>query len=120
MSLNNKVTLVGNLGSDAELIKTEKSEFVSLSLCTQDSYKKEEEWIKKKPEWHKVTVFNKNIIPFAKRLKKGERVEVEGELTYVDKEREGVSYKEARINAKSIEEALLPEPDQEVPTEDTA
>ena len=105
MALNNKVILIGNLGSDAELIKTEKSEFVSMSLCTQDSYKKDDEWIKKEPVWHKITVFNKYIIPLAKRLKKGERIEVIGEITYVDKEREGINYKEARINATSIEDA---------------
>ena len=111
MALNNKVILTGNLGSDAELIKTEKSEFVSLSLCTQDSYKKDEEWLKKEPVWHKVTVFNKNLITLAKRLKKGERIEVIGELTYIDKEREGINYKEARINARNIEEAALPKPE---------
>ena len=58
MGVNNKVILTGNLGKDAEVIKTENSEFVAISLCTQDSYKKDEEWIKREPVWHKVTVFN--------------------------------------------------------------
>lgn len=107
MGINNKAILVGNLGADAELITTDNSEFVALSLCTQDSYKKDDQWLQKEAVWHKITVFNKNLIPLAKRLKKGERIEVTGEITYVAQERDGVPYQEARINAYAITEAPL-------------
>lgn len=108
MSVNNKVILTGNLGTDAEVITTNKSEFVVFSLCTQDSYKKEGNWIKKDPVWHAVSVFNPQLMALAKRLKQGERIEVTGELTYLQKERDGVKYQEARVNAYLIEDAPLP------------
>ena len=108
MSVNNKSILTGNLGMDAGVITTEKSEFVAFSICTQDSYKKGNDWIKKDPVWHDIRVFNPQLMALAKRLKKGERVEVTGELTYLPKECDGIKYRDTRINAYLIEDAPLP------------
>ncbi len=112
MAQNNKVILIGNLGKDAKPVSIEGGEFVVFSLCTQDSYKNKEsgEWVDKKPVWHEIKVFKPYLLEDAKELKKGERVEVIGELNYEQKE--GIPFPKMHIHAIRIEEAALPKPTQ--------
>lgn len=107
MARNNEVKVTGNLGTDAEVITTGKSPFAVFPLYTQDSYKKDGQWIDKEPDIHDIMVFGESLIEHARLLKKGYRVEVIGEIKYQIKERDGVKYKEARIHAKAIKDATL-------------
>src|SRR6516165_9032294 len=72
----NKVTLIGFLGSNAEV--RINGSFTTLSLATKSSYKKNGEYISH-TEWHRCVVFGK-LSQFAKTLTKGAHVQVEGEL----------------------------------------
>jgi single-strand DNA-binding protein len=72
----NKVTLIGFLGSNAE-VRNDGS-FTTLSLATKSSYKKNGEYISH-TEWHRCVVFGK-LSEFAKTLTKGAHIQVEGEL----------------------------------------
>ena len=72
----NKVTLIGFLGSNAE-VRNDGS-FTTLSLATKSSYKKNGEYISH-TEWHRCVVFGK-LSEFAKTLTKGAHIHVEGEL----------------------------------------
>jgi len=74
----NKVTLIGFLGSDAEVRSNDSSSFTTLSLATKSSYKKEGKYISH-TEWHRCIVFGK-LSEFAASLKKGAHIQVEGEL----------------------------------------
>jgi single-strand DNA-binding protein len=78
----NKVILIGNLGDDP-IIKSMQSgdEVANLSLATTESWKdKSGEWVNK-THWHKVVVFNPNLVKVAKNyLKKGSKVYIEGAL----------------------------------------
>ena len=120
MAQNNKVILIGNLGRDAESIKTDNSEFVVFSLCTQDSYKDKakNEWIEKKAVWHEIKVFKPYLLEDAKKLKKGERIELIGELDYEQKP--DIPFPKVHIHATSIEDAPLPKKGEETPTENAA
>ena len=84
MALNNRVTLIGNTGSDARIIETEATQFAAVSVATTDSYKKEdsEEWQDKETVWHNVLAFNPTLIKVLDSLKKGTRIEVIGSLSY--------------------------------------
>jgi hypothetical protein len=62
----NKVTLIGFLGSDAEV--RNNGRFTTLSLATKSSYKKNGEYISH-TEWHHCVVFGK-LSEFAKTLTK--------------------------------------------------
>jgi single-strand DNA-binding protein len=79
----NKVLLIGNLGRDPE-IKTMQngSKVCNLSVATSESWKdKATGERKEKTEWHRVVVFNENIINVCESyLKKGAKVFVEGQL----------------------------------------
>jgi single-strand DNA-binding protein len=72
----NKVTLIGFLGSNAEV--RNNGSFTTLSLATKSSYKKNGEYISH-TEWHSCVVFGK-LSEFAKTLTKGTHIQVEGEL----------------------------------------
>jgi single-strand DNA-binding protein len=72
----NKVTLIGFLGSNAEV--RNNGSFTTLSLATKSSYKKNGGYISH-TEWHRCVVFGK-LSEFAKTLSKGAHIQVEGEL----------------------------------------
>jgi single-strand DNA-binding protein len=76
----NKVNLIGFLGSDAEVHTTNHHSFTTLSLATKSSYKdKKSGQYVSHTEWHRCVVFGK-LSKFAKTLTKGAHVQVEGEL----------------------------------------
>jgi len=77
----NKVTLKGYIGKDAQSFATrQQNTFVVLSLATKSGYKDKQknEWVNH-TEWHRIVAFGKPA-DYAKSLKKGDYVEVEGEL----------------------------------------
>jgi single-strand DNA-binding protein len=74
----NKVTLMGFLGSDPELRDNGIRHFTTLSLATKSSYRKDEAYVSH-TEWHRCVVFGK-LSDFAATLKKGTHLQVEGEL----------------------------------------
>ncbi len=79
----NKVILVGNLGKDPEVRRTQEgSPIVHLSVATSESWRdKNSGERKEKTEWHRVVIFNENIAKVAEQyLKKGAKVYIEGQL----------------------------------------
>ena len=74
----NKVTLIGFLGNDAEVRSNDNRSLTTLSLATKSSYKKDGKYIEH-TEWHRCIVFGK-LAEFASTLKKGAHIQVEGEL----------------------------------------
>lgn len=117
MAINNSVTLIGNMGEEAQIIETENTTFASLSLATADSYKDEnEEWQQAATIWHNVLTFNPKLIQSLKSLKKGTRIEIEGALSYrpyeaqivtKDGEVKTITKQEASIIVRKIELAPL-------------
>ncbi len=76
----NKVNLIGFLGSDAEVHTANNHSFTTLSLATKSSYKdKQSGKYVSHTEWHRCVVFGK-LSEFAKTLTKGAHIQVEGEL----------------------------------------
>lgn len=89
----NKVILVGNVGNDPE-IKTMQSgdRVANLSVATSESWKdKATGERKEKTEWHRVVVFNQNLINIVESyIKKGAKIYVEGQLETRSWEQDGV------------------------------
>jgi single-strand DNA-binding protein len=76
----NKVTLIGFLGNDAEIRNANNRSFATFSIATKSSYKdKNSNQYISQTEWHRCVVFGK-LSDFAKTLTKGAHVQVEGEL----------------------------------------
>jgi single-strand DNA-binding protein len=79
----NKVILIGNLGADPEIRRTQDGRPVAnLRLATSDSWKdKNTGERREKTEWHRVVIFNENLCRIAEQyLKKGSKVYLEGAL----------------------------------------
>ncbi|GAB3967717.1 hypothetical protein GCM10028806_10520 [Spirosoma terrae] len=83
MPSNNRVELTGFLGQDAKLIEKNGKKFVALNVATTDSYKDDSgQWQDKESVWHDVLVFRPFAVQFAEKLKKGDKVELIGSLSY--------------------------------------
>lgn len=79
----NKVILVGNLGRDPDVRRTQDGRpIATLSIATSESWRdKTSGERKEKTEWHRVVVFNEGLAKVAEQyLKKGAKVYLEGKL----------------------------------------
>jgi len=79
----NKVILVGNLGKDPEIRSLNSGDRVAnLSIATSETWRdKASGERKEKTEWHRVVIFNENIVKVAEQyLRKGSTVYIEGAL----------------------------------------
>lgn len=78
----NKVILVGNLGRDPDVLRGNSQKIAHLSIATSENWRdKNTRERKSRTEWHRVVIFNENIIEFAEQyLKKGSKVYIEGQL----------------------------------------
>jgi single-strand DNA-binding protein len=79
----NKVILVGNLGKDPEIRRTQDGRpIANLSVATSESWRdKTTGERKEKTEWHRVVIFNEGLCKVAEQyLKKGAKVYLEGQL----------------------------------------
>jgi single-strand DNA-binding protein len=79
----NKVILVGNLGADPEIRRTQDGRpIANLRLATSESWRdKATGERKEKTEWHRIVIFNEGLCRIAEQyLKKGAKIYVEGQL----------------------------------------
>tara|TARA_R100000306_G_scaffold62116_1_gene67097 strand:+ start:1349 stop:1756 length:408 start_codon:yes stop_codon:yes gene_type:complete len=102
----NKVFLLGNLGQDPKMIKSEKTgtRFVTLSVATTDS------WVNKKGDrqeqtaWHDCIVFGERLCDLIlEYCKKGTLVWLEGALQYSEYvDQHGVQKSKAEIKVFTL------------------
>jgi single-strand DNA-binding protein len=109
MYLNN-VTLTGFIGGDAETRTTRSNTtFTVFSLATKNSWKDREsgEWTSR-TEWHRAVVFGR-LTDLAGTLKKGDHVQIQGQLrtreyekTAEDKKKSAAKQRVTEIRVTSI------------------
>src|SRR6187401_353709 len=79
----NKVILVGNLGKDPEIRRTQDGRpIANLRIATSETWRdKATGERRERTEWHRVVIFNENLIQIAEQyLHKGSKVCVEGRV----------------------------------------
>ena len=79
----NKVILIGNLGRDPEIRRTQDGRPIAhLNVATSDTWRdKNTGERREKTEWHRVVIFNEGLCRIAEQyLKKGSKVYLEGSL----------------------------------------
>src|ERR1700680_2798639 len=79
----NKVILVGNLGKDPEIRRTQDGRpIVNTTVATSDTWRdKNTGERKERTEWHRVVIFSEGLAKVAEQyLKKGSKVYLEGQL----------------------------------------
>lgn len=80
----NKVILIGNLGADPDVrsLGSSGDEVCNLSIATSEGWTDKATGERKdRTQWHRVVIFNPNLIKVAKSyLKKGSKIYIEGAL----------------------------------------
>lgn len=79
----NKAILIGNLGRDPEIRRTQDGRpIANLRVATSESWKdKQTGERRERTEWHNVVIFNEGLCKIAEQyLKKGSKVYIEGQL----------------------------------------
>jgi len=79
----NKVILIGNLGADPEIRRTQDGRpIANLRVATSENWRDKATGEKReRTEWHRVVIFNDNLCRVAEQyLKKGSKVYLEGQL----------------------------------------
>ena len=88
-TLRNKVSLIGRLGGQPEVVNLESGTLARFSLATNESYKnKSGEW-QDRTQWHTIKAWGKTAERVTKALDKGHEILVEGRIvntTYTTKE----------------------------------
>ena len=81
----NKVQLMGRIGRDPQQLKGRNdTEFVSFSVATSQSFRKtnSDNIMQTKTDWHNIVVFGRGMEYVMSNLKKGDRVMIDGKLSY--------------------------------------
>jgi single-strand DNA-binding protein len=102
MNLRNRVHLIGNLGNDPEVKKTENGKTLAkFSLATNDYYNNQEGEKVKDTQWHNIVVWGRSVDFVEKYLKKGHEIALEGKLnhrSYEDKNGQKKYFTEVVVN----------------------
>ena len=113
----NKVILVGNLGADPDIKRTQDGRpIANLSIATSDTWRdKNTGERKEKTEWHRVVIFNEGLCKVAEQyLKKGAKVYIEGALQtrkWQDKDGKDKYSTEVVLNGYGSTLTMLDKPD---------
>ncbi len=88
-TLRNKVQLIGNLGTQPEVITLESGKkLAKFTMATNDSYKNSKGEKVTETQWHNIVAWGNTAQIIESYLSKGEEVAIEGKLTsrsYEDK-----------------------------------
>lgn len=80
-ALRNKVSLIGRLGAQPELVKFESGKTLArFSIATNERYKDKSGAWQDQTQWHNITAWGKTADLVGKILNKGQEVIVEGRL----------------------------------------
>lgn len=104
----NKVTLIGNLGSDPEVRSMASGgKVATLSLATSNTYKDKSGEKQESTQWHRIVLWNTQYSKLAdvveQYCKKGEKVYIEGAIEYRSwQDREGQTRYTTEIRGSSL------------------
>jgi single-strand DNA-binding protein len=118
----NNVKLKGYVGKDAESFATKQQRtFAVFSLAVKSGYKDKqtEQWVNR-TEWPRIVAFGKPC-DYAKYLKKGDYVEIEGELRssereveiFKDKKKTTIKIRDWEVRASLVKKLTKPQSSRE-------
>ncbi len=105
----NKSLIIGNVGQSPDIrIMQNGDRVASLSVATSESWKDKSGERKEKTQWHKIVVFNQNIVNvIEKYVHKGSKIYIEGQLETRSWEKDGVKQYTTEIVVKPFRGELL-------------
>jgi single-strand DNA-binding protein len=103
----NRVTLVGCLGHDPEIVETGKAKMAKLSVATNTSVKDDKGQWQERAEWHNVILWDRLADIAEQYLKKGSKVYIEGRLRTSSWEDKKTGEKKCRTEVIASELVML-------------
>ena len=83
MSLRNKVTLIGYIGKEVEIVNFENGGVkASVSLATSDYFTNTKGEKVEETQWHNLVAYGKVAEIFQKYVTKGKEIAIEGKIVY--------------------------------------
>ena len=76
----NKVTLVGNVGTDPEVKELTNGKVANFSLATSERYKDKSGQKQEKTEWHNIVAYGNVVSVIESYVNKGDRLYIEGSI----------------------------------------
>jgi len=93
MSIENHVSLTGNIGNDPDARFTGSGTAITkVSLATTNKRKDKDGNVKEEVSWHRVTFFGRLAEVAGEYLRKGSKVQVVGSIRYGQYEKDGVTH----------------------------
>jgi single-strand DNA-binding protein len=100
----NKVFLLGNLGSDAELkVMSSGATVLKFSLATSEKWVNKNGEKQEKTQWHKAELWGERGAKLAQYLSKGTKVVVEGSIDYQTYEKDNEKKYFTSIKVSNLE-----------------
>jgi single-strand DNA-binding protein len=99
----NRVTLIGNVGTEAELKQTNTGKsYARFSLATSENYKDANGVWQKVTEWHNCTAWGDLAARASEVANKGALIFVEGKITSREYEKDGQRHRTTEIQVNTI------------------
>ncbi len=90
MASVNKATIIGNIGQDIELKKTQGGvSFINFSVATTEKFKDKQGQQQEQTEWHNISAWNRQAEVIAQYCQKGSSIYIEGKLKTESYEKDG-------------------------------
>ncbi len=103
MFTQNRFELIGHVGKDVKVTKTDDKKFVRFSLATDASYKKDDGTKVEASDWHQLVCFRpKTVELIEKHISKGQYIRVEGVIKPRTYEKDGEKQYVIDLNVSSI------------------
>jgi len=99
----NKSCLIGRIGADLELKKTQNSSVVNMSVATSRRWKDDSGAMQEDTQWHRVTVWGRTAENCADFLRKGSQVYVEGRIETRSYDKDGEKRYVTEIVAHTVQ-----------------
>lgn len=110
MSGLNCVQLIGRLGADPEIRRTNDGRpIANFNLATSETWRdKSSGERKERTEWHRVVIFNEALTKIAEQyLKKGDQVYIQGSLATRKWEKDGVERYSTEVVLKAFDSKIV-------------
>ena len=104
-AMNNRVQLIGNVGNDPEIKNLDGGKKIAIiSLATKETYTDAKGQKVDNTSWHRVTAWGKTAEIVEKFVVKGNKIAVEGKLTYnTYEDKNGVKQYSTEITVSEVQ-----------------
>ncbi len=104
MAAVNKAVLIGRIGQEIELKKTQSGvSFINFSMATSEKFKDKQGQQQEQTEWHNISAWNRQAEVIAQYCQKGSLLYVEGKLKTESYDKDGQKHYSTKIIVREFQ-----------------